>query len=122
MKLNGICLITPNVPALAAFYATVLGVEAVGDDTHVELRVEGAGLAIFSTAGMEQMAPGSMQGAGGGNGAIEFEVQDADAEYERIAALGVTFIKPPQTHPWGARSFWFRDPDGNIVDFFARPK
>ncbi len=120
MRFTGICLITPNVPALAAFYAQVLGVEAVGDDVHAELRVEGSGMAIFSTQGMEQMAPGSMQGAGAGNVAIEFQVQDADAEYERIAALGVAFIMPPRTHPWGARSFWFRDPDGNIVDFYAR--
>ena len=35
------------------------------------------------------------------------------------AAENVEFVMLPTTHPWGARSFWFRDPDGNIVDFFA---
>jgi uncharacterized glyoxalase superfamily protein PhnB len=34
--------------------------------------------------------------------------------------MGIKMVKPPQTHPWGARAFWFRDPDGNIVDFFSR--
>ncbi len=119
MRFAGICLITKDVRALADFYTKVLGVEAVGDGTHVELRTQGAGLAIFSVEGMEQMAPGSMQGAGTGSIAIEFEVADGDAEYERLKALGVAFVKPPQTHPWGARSFWFRDPDGNIVDFYT---
>ncbi|MCU0522257.1 MAG: VOC family protein [Anaerolineae bacterium] len=119
MRFAGICLITKDVRALADFYAKVLGVEAIGDDTHVELRTQGAGLAIFSVEGMEQMAPGSMHGAGTGSIAIEFGVADVDVEYARLEALGVLFVKPPQTHPWGARSFWFRDPDGNIVDFYT---
>jgi catechol 2,3-dioxygenase-like lactoylglutathione lyase family enzyme len=119
MRFTGICLITQDVPALAAFYARVLGVEAVGDATHMELRTQGAGIAIFSVEGMEGMAPGSMLGAGTGTFTLMFEVPDVDAEYERLKALGVEFVKPPQTHPWGARSFWFRDPEGNIVDFYA---
>jgi catechol 2,3-dioxygenase-like lactoylglutathione lyase family enzyme len=170
VKFVGICLITNDVPALADFYAEVLGVKAEGDGVHAELNTEGAGIAIFSTEGMESMALGSMQGAGrgsftgksqkapslavGGNCKAEdfwaaapkgfslrklpegetsrkprrfvpgsfttmFEVEDVDAEYERLKALNVEFVMLPTTHPWGARSFWFRDPDGNIVDFFA---
>jgi catechol 2,3-dioxygenase-like lactoylglutathione lyase family enzyme len=119
VKLVGICLITDDVPALADFYAKVLGVEAEGDDVHAELNTEGAGIAIFSTEGMESMAPRSMQGAGRGSFTTMFEVEDVDAEYERLKALGVEFAMLPTTHSWGARSFWFRDPDGNIVDFFA---
>jgi hypothetical protein len=32
------------------------------------------------------------------------------------------FVKPLQTHPWGARSFRFREPDGNLVDFYSNVK
>jgi catechol 2,3-dioxygenase-like lactoylglutathione lyase family enzyme len=119
MKFTGICLITKNVPALADFYAKVAGVEAVGDDLHVELKTEGAGMTIFSVEGMESLAPHSMEGAGHGSFTIGFEVDDVDAEYGRLKELDVEFIKLPTTHPWGSRSFWFRDPDGNIVNFFA---
>ena len=119
MKFVGICLITNNVPALVSFYSRVLGVKAEGDDTHAELNTEGANISIFSIEGMESMAPHSMQGAGYGSVTIGFEVNDVDAEYERLKALGAEFVKLPATHPWGSRSFWFRDPDGNIVDFFA---
>jgi uncharacterized glyoxalase superfamily protein PhnB len=119
MRLVGICLITNNVPVLADFYARVLGVKAEGDDVHAELNTEGAGIAIFSAEGMENMVPHSMQGAGHGSFTTMFEVEDVDAEYERLKALGVEFVMPPTTHPWEARSFWFRDPDGNIVDFFT---
>ncbi len=119
MKFAGICLITTNVPVLANFYTKVLGVNAEGDDVHVELKTEGANLAIFSREGMESMAPLSMQGAGYGSFTIAFEVKDVDAEYERLKTLDVEFVMLPTTHPWGSRSFWFRDPDGNIIDFFT---
>jgi uncharacterized glyoxalase superfamily protein PhnB len=119
MKFAGICLITNSVPVLVGFYTKVLGVKAEGNDVHAELDTEGAGISIFSAEGMESMAPCSMQGAGYGSFTLVFEVQDVDAEYERLKALDVEFVMLPTTHPWGARSFWFRDPDGNIVDFFA---
>jgi catechol 2,3-dioxygenase-like lactoylglutathione lyase family enzyme len=119
VKFTGVCLITPNVSALVSFYTRVLGVKAEGDDVHAELKTEGAGIAIFSTAGMESMAPRSMQGAGYGSVTMGFEVNDVDAEYERLKTLGVEFVKLPETHPWDSRSVWFRDPDGNIVDFFT---
>jgi uncharacterized glyoxalase superfamily protein PhnB len=117
MEFIGICLITRNVSSLTKFYAKVLGVEAKGDDMHAELKTEGANIAIFSVEGMERMAPDSMRGAGYGSFTISFGVKDVDAEYERLKAIGVEFVMLPTTHPWGARSFWFRDPDGNIVDF-----
>ena len=119
MRFAGICLITNNVPNLAAFYTKVLGVKADGDDIHVELHTEGAGMTIYSVEGMESLAPKSMQGAGNGSFTIGFEVEDVDIEYDRLNAFGIDFVKLPTTHPWGTRSFWFRDPDGNIVNFFA---
>jgi len=119
MKFTGVCLITNNVTGLANFYTKVLGVEAEGDEVHMELKPEGANIAIFLTEGMENMAPHSMQGAGYGSFTLGFEVKDVDAEYERLKALEVEFVMLPRTHPWGSRSFWFRDPDGNIVDFYT---
>ena len=120
MKFSGTCLITHDVASLAIFYARVLDCAPIGDDTHTEFRLGSAGLAIYSIAGMEAMAPGSMNGAGWGGTTLIFDVDDIEAEYARIQALGIAMLKPLQTHPWGAASFWFRDPDGNIVDFAHR--
>jgi len=119
MKLTGICLVTKNVPVLADFYKKVLRDEAQGDEQHMEIKTNGAGLAIFSVQGMEAMAPHSTCNMGHGSITVMFEVEEVDKEYERLAGLGVEMIKPPQTYPWGARSFWFKDPDGNIVDFYT---
>lgn len=117
MEFTGICLVTNNVPAMVEFYTKVLGVEAEGDDIHVELKTEGAAIAIFSAEGMENMAPLSMQGAGYGSFTSGFNVKDVDAEYERLKTLDVEFVMLPTTHPWGWRSLFFRDPDGNIISF-----
>lgn len=120
MKFSGICLVTEYVPELVQFYTKIFGVQAEGNEIHSEFSIGGLSLAIFTRQGMEEMAPGSMQGAGYGTVTIGFEVDDVDAEYERLQTLGVNFVKLPATYSWGSRSVWFRDPDGNIIDFFSR--
>jgi lactoylglutathione lyase len=49
-------------------------------------------------------------------------MDDCDAEYERLTARGVNFIKPPVTQPWGQRTAYFTDPDGNIWEISHFPK
>jgi predicted enzyme related to lactoylglutathione lyase len=120
MKYSGICLITESVPALVRFYTKIFNCEASGDDIHAEIEMGGLNLAIFTRQGMEEMAPGSMEGAGSGSFTIGFEVEDVDAQHERLKILGVEVIKPPATYPWGSRSVWFRDPDGNIINFYSK--
>src|ERR1700734_381803 len=50
---------------------------------------------------------------------IEFRVEDVDSEYERLGPLVVDWVQEPTTMPWGNRSILFRDPDGNLVNFFT---
>ena len=119
MRFNGICLVTQDVAKLRDFYSSVLQVEAEGDDTFTRLSIEGAALSIFTEEGMERMALGSMQHSGSGRYTLEFQVEDVDKEYERLKAIDVIFVKPPTTQAWGRRSVWFRDPEGNIINFFA---
>jgi lactoylglutathione lyase len=49
-------------------------------------------------------------------------LDDFDAEYESLKAKGVHFIKPPTTQPWGQRTAYFTDPDGNIWEISHFPK
>ncbi|MEV3912536.1 VOC family protein [Streptomyces canus] len=67
---------------------------------------------------MESMVPGSTAAAASGSFTVEFRVTDVDARHERLAAQGVEILKPPTTQPWGRRSLWLRDPDGNIVNLY----
>jgi uncharacterized glyoxalase superfamily protein PhnB len=48
------------------------------------------------------------------------EVPNVDEDFERLGAWVVEWVKPPTTQPWGTRSVGFRDPEVNLIDFFAR--
>jgi catechol 2,3-dioxygenase-like lactoylglutathione lyase family enzyme len=114
---TGICIITPDMKRLCSFYRDVLQGDIIGDEVSALVTTEGAALYFFYEAGMDGLAPGSMTGAGRGAYTLEFEVHDVDCEYERLVKMGVPVVKPPETYPWGRRSAWFRDPDGNIINF-----
>ena len=43
---------------------------------------------------------------------ISFEVDDVDAEYDRLKAAGVQIYQEMQDKPWGERSFVIDDPNG----------
>lgn len=118
MKFRGICIITENVARLEAFYKEILQVEGEGEDDFVRLLIDGGNIDIFSKQGMEEMSPGSTLNMGYGGYTIEIEVNDVDFEYERLKSKGISFIKLPITYPWGRRSAWFKDPDGNMINFY----
>jgi catechol 2,3-dioxygenase-like lactoylglutathione lyase family enzyme len=119
-QLINTCLITPNVNQLVTFYESVLRLKAErsGDD-YAEFRTGAGVLAIFSAASQERYIPGSAEGAANKGVVLEFRVADVDQEYSRLQDVVKTWVKPPTTQPWGTRSTYFRDPDGNLVDFFA---
>ena len=41
-------------------------------------------------------------------------VENVDAAYEALKAKGVTFLRPPTNQPWGLRTAYFADPEGNL--------
>jgi catechol 2,3-dioxygenase-like lactoylglutathione lyase family enzyme len=53
-------------------------------------------------------------------GRVIFWVDDVDAMYERVLALGRVAETQPADAPWGERYFHVRDPDGHELSF-ARP-
>ena len=53
---------------------------------------------------------------------IAFTVEDVDAEFEKLTALGIEIVSPPTLRPWGAKNMSFLDPDGNLITFRSFPK
>ncbi len=50
---------------------------------------------------------------------IGFLVDDVDSQYERLKPPVSVWMQEPTSMPWGNRSIVFRDPDGNLVNFFT---
>ena len=117
--LKSVCLVTQDVRELCDFYSRVLELSAEGDDSFVLFSTPGIRLSICSIQIVEAKAPGLKVDPPSGNCFLEFEVEDVDQEYERLKALQVNVIKPPTTQPWGLRSVWFCDPQGNRINIYA---
>jgi catechol 2,3-dioxygenase-like lactoylglutathione lyase family enzyme len=117
------CLITSNVKRLVEFYEPVLNLKAKwsGDD-YAEFATGVGVLAIFSAEAQEKYIPGSADAAKNRSSILEFRVENVDDEYRRLETLVKVWVKPPTTQPWGTRSIYFRDPDGNLVDFYTPAK
>ena len=106
MRLDEICLLTRDVPRLAAFYAAVLGVDTATDDpVHQTIIAEETMLTILHDDHAGDAPTAS----------IAFSVEDVEAEYRRLLALGMTILQPPEKKPWGAVNMIVRDPDGHPV-------
>ena len=117
------CLITSNVRQLAEFYEPVLGLKATwSSEEYAEFHTGVGVLAIFSFAAQERYIPNATEPGKNRSAILEFRVTDVDQEYARLQSLVKTWVKPPTTQPWGTRSAYFRDPDGNLVDFYSPAK
>ena len=47
--------------------------------------------------------------------------EDVDKWADRLRNLGVSLVQEPKTHRDGARSFYFRDPDGLLIQLIYHP-
>jgi len=48
------------------------------------------------------------------------DVEDVNTAYERLIAKGVMFTKAPVDQPWGIRTAYFYDSEGNIWQIVNR--
>jgi predicted enzyme related to lactoylglutathione lyase len=122
--LVSIRVITDDVDRLVTFYEQVTGTPAErATPDFAELRTPAGTLAIGSTRTVALFGAGSARPADNHTAIIEFLVEDVDAEHRRlrdvVGAAGGAFVNEPTTMPWGNRSLLFRDPDGNLVNYFT---
>ena len=113
-------VITNDIRRLVAFYEdiTALAVTWYTED-FAELVTLSCTLAIGSKRTMDMFGAGAARPADNHTAIIEFRVDDVDKEYERLRKVVGEFVQEPITQPWGNRSLLFRDPDGNLINFFT---
>lgn len=122
MNFASVRLITADIKPLVQFYEQVTGRPVMQyTDDFAEVQTPSATLAIGSTRTLQLFGGDDVAKAADNHSAIiEFRVDDVDAEYEKLAdVIGDAIVQKPTTMPWGNRSLLFRDPDGNLVNFFT---
>ncbi|WP_217144910.1 VOC family protein [Streptomyces sp. AC627_RSS907] len=120
MDFVSIRVITSDVARLVEFYERATGVGAVwATEDFAELRTAGATLAIAGIRTVPLFAPGSARPADNHSVITEFLVDDVDRVHRNLTGFVTDFVNGPTTMPWGNRSLLFRDPDGNLVNFFT---
>ena len=114
--------ITDKVQESRNFYTRILECSVIfeGENSWFILLKLGEGELGFMQPDLDFQAP-MFRGVYAGKGAwITIEVDDVDAEYERILGLGVQIELEPRNEPWGDRHFAILDPSGIGIDIVQR--
>ena len=119
MKLSSTRIVTKDVAALARFYQEVTRIAPVGGADFVEFRTAGAILSLCSQRAVDAHNAGAAVPARNRTALLEFQVEDVDDERDRLQSTVGSWVQEPTDQPWGNRSMLFRDPDGNLINFFT---
>jgi len=125
MQLTSLRIITETINPMVEFYQVITGIKAIiYTPDFAEIKTPLSTLAIASINTLALFGDKNMAQPGTNRSVIiEFQVDDVDARYQQIKkAIQNSLVQEPTTMPWGNRSLLFRDPDGNLVNFFTPVK
>lgn len=123
MKLDGFGIFVKDMPTMVQFYRDVLGFEIKEEEntTNVYLVKDETLFLLYRRTDFEKMTGSKFGYANGTNGhyeiALSVENYDAvDKTYDLVIKNGATSVMKPNTEPWGQRTCYISDPEGNIIE------
>ncbi len=130
MKLDGFGLFVEDMPTMVRFYRDVLGFEIKEGENaeNVYLIKDGTLFMLYERKNFEKMTSRKYEYIKGFNGHFEIALyvdtfEEVDSEYAKAIEKGPQSILEPTTEPWGQRTCYIADPEGNLVEIgsFNRP-
>ncbi|MBQ8012153.1 MAG: VOC family protein [Oscillospiraceae bacterium] len=123
MRLDGFGIFVEDMGKMIRFYRDVLGFEIKeGEDTsNVYLVKDGTLFLLYGRKDFEKMTSRKYQYVKGLNGHSEIALyvdtfEEVDAEYARAIENGAVSVLAPETEPWGQRTCYIADPEGNLIE------
>jgi len=123
MKLDGFGIFVKDMPTMVKFYRDVLGFEIKEDEnaTNVSLEKDGTLFLLYRRTDFEKMTETEYNYAENVNGHYEVALsaenyREVDKAYKEVVAKGGKSIMPPTTEPWGQRTCYVADPEGNLIE------
>ncbi|MBC8498476.1 VOC family protein [Candidatus Bathyarchaeota archaeon] len=120
-----VTILTGDLEPMKAFYSDVLGFEVIEDlGNYVEFRNPGVRFAICTREVMYEATGQESYREERGSHAFEIafpvgDPDDVDRVYDEVVAGGATPIKGPEMMPWGRKTAFIADPDGNIHEIYS---
>ena len=130
MKFDGIGLFVNDMATMVRFYRDVLGFEIKeGEDAvNVYLIKNGTLFMLYERKNFEKMTNRKYEYLKGLNGHFEIALyvdtfEEVDAKYAKAVEKGAQSILEPTTEPWGQRTCYIADPEGNLIEIgsFNKP-
>lgn len=123
IKFDAISLFVNDLKVMVEFYRDVLGVDIEWDGTgpHVEFKHEGIRFMMYERKELAGYLGTAVSDPAGINGTFELAIDlpcyaDVDREYERVVKMGAKPVFSPRNEPWGMRSSFVTDPEGNLIE------
>lgn len=124
-RIGLVTILTDDVPAMKGFYRDILGFEVKEDlGNYVEFVNEGVRFAVCTRDVMHEGTshPSYREPSAGQAFELAFPLdspEGVDRAYEEIVSNGATPIREPEMMPWGRRTAFFADPEGNIHELYS---
>lgn len=116
-KLMATGLIVRDLATCTAFYRDILGLEVHESTPNlVSFQIDNVYFFLLEARGAAQMVssePLDFSMEGSPRVLLAAGVEDVDVAYDTLSVKGVRFLRPPTDQPWGLRTAYFADPEGN---------
>jgi len=123
MRLDGIGIFVKDMKTMVEFYKSILGfeIEWDGKESNVMMKKDGVLFMFYGRNDFEKMTNKRFNYANGINGHYEIalsvsQYSDVDSVYADVISKGAESVKEPTTEPWGQRTCYIADPEGNLIE------
>ena len=130
MRLDGFGILVKDMGAMVRFYRDVLGfeIEEGEDASNVYLVKDGTLFLLYGRRDFEDMTDRRYEYVRGLNGHFEVALyvdtfDEVDTAFADAVSKGAEPGLEPTTEPWGQRTCYIADPEGNLIEIasFNRP-
>ena len=123
MRLDGFGLLVNDMAGMIRFYRDVLGFEIkeAEDASNVYLVKDGTLFLLYGRKDFETMTSHRYNHIDGLNGHFEMALyvdtfEEVDSSFLHAVENGAKPVLEPTTEPWGQRTCYVADPEGNLIE------
>ena len=123
MILEGFGIMVEDMGVMIRFYRDVMGfeIQEPEDAKNVYLKKDGVLFLLYGRQDFEKMSGHAYEYIKGFNGHYEIAMKaenfaQVDAVFAGVTAKGARPVMPPTTMPWGQRTCYVADPEGNLIE------